>query len=88
MGGSAHFFTYQLLTVINVVLCTSTLGGWHNQLQLVATGMATSLHKNQLQLVVISSVAVHPKTKISVTGCGLVASKKGQKAGLDQTLKH
>ena len=35
-----------------------------------------------MQPVAISSVAVHPKTKISVTGCSLVASKKGQK---DQT---
>ena len=41
-GGSAHFFTYQLLTVINVVLHTSTLGGFA---QLMRQPHATSCHQ-------------------------------------------
>ena len=43
---------------------------------------------NHTQPVAVSSVAVHPKSKISATGCGLVASQKGQKTGPDRTLKH
>ena len=43
---------------------------------------------NRTQPVAVSSVAVHPKSKISATGRGLVASQKGQKTGPDRTLKH
>ena len=60
---------------------------------------ATGLPKNQLptgcnwwcnhmQPVATSLVVVRAKSKSSTTGCGLVASKKGQKTRLDRTLKH
>ena len=54
-----------------------------DQSELVATAPC-----NRTQLVAVGSVAVHPKSKISATGRGPVASQKGQKTGPDWTLKH
>ena len=53
--------------------------------KLVATGCNRPC--NHTQPVSISSVVVLGKSESSATGCGPVASKKGQKTEPDQTLK-